>query len=647
MRKNYLLLLAGLGLVIFTAIAVNFGIRTFKTDTKFNPAIPMAPLVLVIDPGHGGIDSGATVTRDRIFEKDLNLALALKLKKVLEQNGARVILTRNRDESLSHLNRQERNRHRRDLAARVSIINNTRPHFFISLHANYSQRRSGEKGPIVFYHPTSPESKELAYAVQRQLNGITGYTGFNRNAYQGDFYLLRNTNYRGILVETGFLSNPEERNRLLSPVYQEQIALAIARGILEHRLLLTARQKASRANNQKLPVAGQKIFRAPHEVVLYFAPQDSRSELLIPVRRLLTVKVKDPRRLALWALQQVLAGPQGNEQQKYLPIVDPHVRIKHLVIRNGNVELTLNRSLACGEGSYDEYLATEALSKTLGSLSLGLNNIRILVAEPETGTTGSHLDLSAVMPVLAPPRGRVAIIIDDLGQGARGTKEIMEINRPLTLAIIPFQPYSRQEATIAHRRGYEVIVHLPMEPLHPERYRMPPQTIRTSLSDPEITKLTEKAINEVPYLAGLNNHMGSKATSDVRVVKDVLQVVHRHHLYAIDSYTIPTSVMLKVAREIGVPAARRQVFLDNSSSVAAIKKQLQHLADLALAQGSSIAIGHVGHPGLATATAIQEMIPELESQGIELVYASAMIKPAMPQIEQPRPEKPRINQDRK
>ncbi|WP_334109804.1 divergent polysaccharide deacetylase family protein [Thermodesulfitimonas autotrophica] len=223
-------------------------------------------------------------------------------------------------------------------------------------------------------------------------------------------------------------------------------------------------------------------------------------------------------------------------------------------------------------------------------------------------------------------RAQLAIVIDDFaGATKNGTQAFFALGKPLTFAVMPNFPDSASIAQRATRQGYQVLVHLPMEPFKGKASHLGPGTIYVHLSDAEIEQRVHRAIASVPGAVGVNNHMGSRATSDARVMRAVLRAVKAHGMFFLDSRTTDRSVACEVAAELGVPCGKRDYFLDNVNNIGYIKEQLLEAARLAQKRGSAVAIGHVGTTGANTARAIREMIPELEARGIELVYLSNII----------------------
>lgn len=224
--------------------------------------------------------------------------------------------------------------------------------------------------------------------------------------------------------------------------------------------------------------------------------------------------------------------------------------------------------------------------------------------------------------------GKVAIIIDDFGNHGEGTTEMLtSVSRPLTCAVMPFMPYTKEEAELAHKYGHEVIIHIPMEPHKGNPEWLGVKGITTLLSTENIKDIIREAIDEVPFAVGVNNHMGSKATEDKRVVSAIVEVLKEKNMYIVDSKTSPNSVIREVAEEYGILVFERDVFLDNLKDIYNIKNQIKKLELLAEKNKIAIGIGHVGpEGGTVTAKAIKEMIPDIESMGLEIVPVSKLFE---------------------
>jgi polysaccharide deacetylase 2 family uncharacterized protein YibQ len=225
-------------------------------------------------------------------------------------------------------------------------------------------------------------------------------------------------------------------------------------------------------------------------------------------------------------------------------------------------------------------------------------------------------------PVKPLGHGNLALLIDDFGYSAETISSFAAMPRPVTFAVLPYRPHSNEAASRALSAGHQVMLHLPMEPLTASE-QSEASTITVAMSDQEIRDVTAKAIKAVPGIIGVNNHQGSKATGDRRVMKAVLGVLKANNLFFVDSRTSGQSIAFDAARQAGLRAGSNEVFLDGRNEVEYIKGQLRTAARLAIRDGNAIAIGHA-RP--ATAIAVREMIPELEATGIKFVYVSQLVR---------------------
>lgn len=215
----------------------------------------------------------------------------------------------------------------------------------------------------------------------------------------------------------------------------------------------------------------------------------------------------------------------------------------------------------------------------------------------------------------------MAVIIDDFGYHREPIGAFSGIDRPLTFAVLPYRFFSNEAAGSALQSGHQVILHLPMEPLD-AAMQSEARTITVNMGNEEIRKAVKEAIQSVPGIIGVNNHQGSRATEDGRVMEQAIAVMKEAGLFFVDSRTSSRSVAMKVARKLGVPTTENALFLDNDNDVPAIKKQLRSAGDRAIQYGS---ITVIGHARMTTAQALREMIPELESKGIKLVFVSELL----------------------
>ncbi len=211
----------------------------------------------------------------------------------------------------------------------------------------------------------------------------------------------------------------------------------------------------------------------------------------------------------------------------------------------------------------------------------------------------------------------VAIVIDDCGQWIATERGYLALPIPLTLSVLPYVHYSAQIAGEAVAAGKGVMLHLPMEPI--SHANPGPGEIKTAMTDDAVIAQTQADVAQVPLAKGVNNHEGSEASADDRVMKDVIGVVKAHDLFFVDSRTSANSVGAQQARDAGVPTASRDVFLDNRADVAYTESMLEKTIEIAQRNGSAIAIGH---PKPTTLEALRLMYPKMRLQGVRFVLAS-------------------------
>lgn len=230
----------------------------------------------------------------------------------------------------------------------------------------------------------------------------------------------------------------------------------------------------------------------------------------------------------------------------------------------------------------------------------------------------------AVREKSAPPDygsgGSIVLIIDDLGFEGQPLDAIMALDPNVNCAILPNGTRASEVAQQLHDAGFEVMVHLPMQPRG--RQRPGRNAILTSMSDDEIMQATRENLEAVPHARGVNNHMGSLATSDRRVMENVLRALPPG-MYFIDSRTTGRSIAAEVARELDVRTATRHVFLDDDASERAVRRQLAELAATASTKG--LAIG-IGHPYPSTMRVLAEEMPELRARGFRFLRASEVVR---------------------
>ncbi|MDW4528847.1 divergent polysaccharide deacetylase family protein [Rossellomorea marisflavi] len=225
-------------------------------------------------------------------------------------------------------------------------------------------------------------------------------------------------------------------------------------------------------------------------------------------------------------------------------------------------------------------------------------------------TTGFARD---ILPLPAHKK-ELAIVIDDLGNDMEGTKDILDTEATLTIAVMPFLPSTKKDAERAHAKGHEVILHMPMEPVTGKASWLGPGALTTDLSDEEIRSRVEKAIQDVPHAVGMNHHMGSKVTADERIMRIVLEVCKKHGMFYLDSKTTGKSVIPKLAEELKVPYLENGLFFDDVYTKEHIGQQATKLAAKLEKDDSMVAIGHVGVTGKMIASMLKDFIPVYEKE---------------------------------
>ncbi|HDQ04418.1 MAG TPA: divergent polysaccharide deacetylase family protein [Deltaproteobacteria bacterium] len=224
---------------------------------------------------------------------------------------------------------------------------------------------------------------------------------------------------------------------------------------------------------------------------------------------------------------------------------------------------------------------------------------------------------------ITPPRKRIAIVIDDIGYDLRPVRNLMEIDADITFAVLPFLAYSRQSAEMLNKKNCEILLHLPMEPVSYPAEKPGEGALFTDMNDMEILHQLGKNIEAVPYIAGVNNHMGSKFMQDRGKLAVVFAQLKSQDLFFIDSRTVPDSEAVAVAREIGLSIAERKMFIDNKRDYDEIYKNLMSVA-LNPEDNSPVIL--IGHPYPETIRAIRDAAGQLRKEGIVIVPVSQIVK---------------------
>ncbi|MEA2239835.1 MAG: uncharacterized protein QOC81_4559 [Thermoanaerobaculia bacterium] len=249
-----------------------------------------------------------------------------------------------------------------------------------------------------------------------------------------------------------------------------------------------------------------------------------------------------------------------------------------------------------------------------------LNNALSVLPRPDTTSKPAAASTMGIQAV--PHRGDIVLILDDVGFDHQPLSEAMSIDPNVNFAILPNGKRSTESAATLHGRGFELLCHLPMEPEGFPRISPGIGAVLTTMSDAEIVRTTRTNVEAIRFARGVNNHMGSRATADRRVMTSVLGALPKG-MYFIDSRTTGSSVAGSVAHAMQVKTASRDIFLDDAKDDAAIRRQLVELSKAAAAHGVAVGIGHM-YP--STVKVLTEEAPALRANGFRFLRASAVAK---------------------
>lgn len=224
----------------------------------------------------------------------------------------------------------------------------------------------------------------------------------------------------------------------------------------------------------------------------------------------------------------------------------------------------------------------------------------------------------------SPPfSARIAVVLDDWGYNLKNKDFITGNDFRVTVAILPFRAYSAQIAELAKLHRKDILIHMPMEPDHKENYGLEEKTIMTNMDKKRILDLLEDARAAVPYAVGINNHMGSKATADPRLMRIVFDYLKGRGLFFLDSFVTPRSICATLAKKAGIDFFQRDIFIDNEDDADHIRTQVLKLA--AKARRSGLAVG-IGHDRPTTVAVLDEMIPKLEREGYQFIGMTEAVR---------------------
>ena len=215
---------------------------------------------------------------------------------------------------------------------------------------------------------------------------------------------------------------------------------------------------------------------------------------------------------------------------------------------------------------------------------------------------------------------RLAIIIDDIGYNQSQSERAARLQGAFTLSILPFTPHGVAVAQLAHSRGKELMLHLPMSNIN--NLPLGKGGLASGMEKAAFLQTFQRDIDNIPYIQGVNNHMGSRLTQEAEPMKWLMEALRPRGLYFVDSRTSAQTKAFDIANIHQVPSLKRDVFLDDINETAAIEFQLNRALQFARQRGSAVAIGH---PYPATLGVLERLQTFLDRQHVELVYASQLL----------------------
>ena len=237
-----------------------------------------------------------------------------------------------------------------------------------------------------------------------------------------------------------------------------------------------------------------------------------------------------------------------------------------------------------------------------------------------------EIPLEKKPPTPPPPKKNglplVAIIIDDLGYDKNIAKKLSKLNNKLTFSILPHSPYQTEIVRLSKENGIETMLHLPMEPIEYPKVDPGPGTLLTSMTPDQLIRQLKQNLSVIPDVKGVNNHMGSKMTTESGQMYQIFSILKKKNLYFVDSRTSAQTLCKPSARLFQIDFAQRDVFLDHLQETQFIRKQIKKLIQIARSNGYAVGIGHP-HP--ITYEVLREMLPDLQ-KAVQLVPASKIVQ---------------------
>lgn len=258
----------------------------------------------------------------------------------------------------------------------------------------------------------------------------------------------------------------------------------------------------------------------------------------------------------------------------------------------------------------------------VGALALAL--LCLALTGTQAGAEGGYVQrLAEPLPAPPPPLlPRIAIIIDDLGNNPAADRRAVDLPGPIACSFLPVATAFQELARRAHASAKEVLLHQPMEAVG--HLPLGPEALLSRMGEAEFRAVLNRNLAAVPYVVGLNNHMGSRLTANKRYMSWLMsELAGRQGFFFVDSRTVGATVAAGVASQFGVPQTRRDLFLDNEPTPKSVSRQFEALLKHARTTGTALAIGH---PKPATLSLLELRLPELSREGIELVPVQTLIE---------------------
>ena len=305
-----------------------------------------------------------------------------------------------------------------------------------------------------------------------------------------------------------------------------------------------------------------------------------------------------------------------------------HIGFPSRTARDGFLgDLQIEVSARGASLAYPEEIGAETVRLRVG-FDVEAFDLQLSVKKPSQSTQARVEPTPIPSPTPKPrpapdARGRLAILLDDAGQKLDLVNAAGALPTEVGFAILPFLPKSSETAVALAQAGHEIWLHLPMEPENYPANDPGPGAVLMAMTPDELRIAVHSALNNIPHVVGVNNHMGSKTTADLKTMTWIMQELKARGMAFIDSRTTVHTVAEEAAQAQGVPSNRRHVFLDNERSPAAIRIQLDEAVYRSRIEGEIIAIGHLDP---VTVEVLSKELPGLAQRGADLVHPSDLVR---------------------